>query len=412
MTLAAHSDDVLDTWRPRHVPGFVSREVRDDNVSRYVVKVANSSNYLQFDPREAWIVSVMQGRMTAREIIAYFKREASLEISDTAMRAFLERLADNGLIYRPGEASHESRRKRLHEKVFSRTSSLLFFNMHLFSPDWLLDRAEPFLGFMFRRTTVLLVAFAALIGLGYVLGNLSDMSRQFQAGFGWQTMLVVYAAAVLITAVHEIGHGLACKHFGGQVNSTGLLVIMLTFPCLYTDVSDSWLMRKRERMLITCSGIYFEAAVWVCFILVYALSEPGGPLNAVAIGVILSSLVSMMLSLNPFMKFDGYYLASDYFGVPNLRKKAISQVRGLVQRAAGFTGLRYRRDRIEFRPYLCLFGLATVAVLILFVASIVSTAFYMGTTYLGTVGILPASLASAAVIWQVGGALIGGRGEA
>ena len=48
---------------------------------------------------------------------------------------------------------------------------------------------------------------------------------------------------LLLGAIHEFGHGLTCKHFGGDVHQMGFLLIYLT-PAFYTDTTDILLVRS------------------------------------------------------------------------------------------------------------------------------------------------------------------------
>ena len=58
--------------------------------------------------------------------------------------------------------------------------------------------------------------------------------------------------------IHEFGHGLTAKHFGGEVHEMGMLFLVLT-PALYCDVTDSWLLpNKWQRIWISAAGIYVE----------------------------------------------------------------------------------------------------------------------------------------------------------
>ena len=58
--------------------------------------------------------------------------------------------------------------------------------------------------------------------------------------------------------MHEFGHGLSCKHFGGECHEMGIMVLVLT-PCLYCNVSDSWLLpNKWQRASIGAAGMYVE----------------------------------------------------------------------------------------------------------------------------------------------------------
>ena len=62
--------------------------------------------------------------------------------------------------------------------------------------------------------------------------------------------------------LHELGHALMCKHYGGRCHELGLMLLVFT-PCLYVNVSDAWMLpSKWQRMAVerrrhgrrTCAG--------------------------------------------------------------------------------------------------------------------------------------------------------------
>ena len=80
--------------------------------------------------------------------------------------------------------------------------------------------------------------------------------------------------------------------------------------------------------------MYFESIVGAVALFVWAFTGPS-TLNTVAYQVVLlSTLVTVAFNLNPLMKFDGYFVASDVSGVPNLRARAQGRVRAILKRVA------------------------------------------------------------------------------
>ena len=59
--------------------------------------------------------------------------------------------------------------------------------------------------------------------------------HQFFAAQNWIWLAVAMGVTKVI---HEFGHGLSCKHFGGECHEMGAMLLVFT-PCLYCNVSDS-----------------------------------------------------------------------------------------------------------------------------------------------------------------------------
>lgn len=115
---------------------------------------------------------------------------------------------------------------------------------------------------------------------------------------------------------HELGHASACKYFGLQHGGIGLGVY-LTFPVLYTDVTEAWRLNRKERCIVNIAGVYFQC-YWLNLLLVVFLLTGNDMLRY----LILIMNIGFLMTLNPFLKFDGYWIASDILGIPNLHARS------------------------------------------------------------------------------------------
>ena len=122
--------------------------------------------------------------------------------------------------------------------------------------------------------------------------------------------------------IHEFGHGLTAKHFGGEVHEMGMLFLVLT-PALYCDVTDSWLLpNKWKRIWISAAGIYVECFLASIATFVWWYSTPG-LLNSLAMATMfICSVNTIMFNANPLLRYDGYYVMADWLEIPNLRIKS------------------------------------------------------------------------------------------
>jgi putative peptide zinc metalloprotease protein len=121
---------------------------------------------------------------------------------------------------------------------------------------------------------------------------------------------------------HEFGHGLTCKHFGGECHEIGIMILVLT-PCLYCNVSDSWMLpNKWQRAMIGAAGIYVELVIASICTFLWWFSTPG-LLNALCLNAMfICSVSTVFFNANPLLRYDGYYVLSDLTEIPNLRQKA------------------------------------------------------------------------------------------
>ena len=159
--------------------------------------------------------------------------------------------------------------------------------------------------------------------------------------------------------LHEFGHGLSCKHFGGECHEMGVMMLVLT-PCLYCNVSDSWMLPNRwHRAAIGAAGMYVELVLASICTFIWWFTEPG-PLNYICLNVMfICSVSTVMFNANPLLRYDGYYILSDVLEIPNLRQKAST----ILNRKLGAWCLGLEEPEDPFLPkrHQWLFALFTVA---------------------------------------------------
>jgi putative peptide zinc metalloprotease protein len=159
--------------------------------------------------------------------------------------------------------------------------------------------------------------------------------------------------------LHEFGHGFSCKHFGGECHEMGFMLLVLT-PCLYCNVSDSWLLpNKWHRMVIGAAGIIVECLLASIATYIWWFSEPG-LLNYLALRVMfICSVSTVLFNGNPLLRYDGYYILSDLVEIPNLRQKSSSILNRLL--AKWCLGMELPEEPFLPERNRFFFGLYTVA---------------------------------------------------
>ena len=104
--------------------------------------------------------------------------------------------------------------------------------------------------------------------------------------FRWNTLLYVWISLGIVKVIHEFGHGLSCKAFGGECHEMGALFLCLS-PCLYCNVSDSWtLPNKWRRIIISFAGIYVELVIAESFIIERSTKPPRYKMTQVDLAVV------------------------------------------------------------------------------------------------------------------------------
>jgi putative peptide zinc metalloprotease protein len=131
---------------------------------------------------------------------------------------------------------------------------------------------------------------------------------------------------LLSSFVHELGHASACRYFGIRHGGVGF-GLYLTFPVFYTDVSETWKLKRKERLIVNMAGVYFQLILLIPFLFIYFITY-----NHIIKWFLVTVNIGLLVTLNPFFKFDGYWIISDLLGVSNLRKKSGELLRFFIKK--------------------------------------------------------------------------------
>jgi putative peptide zinc metalloprotease protein len=142
-------------------------------------------------------------------------------------------------------------------------------------------------------------------------------------------MFVFYPVVLGILLIHELGHAAAGYRFGIKPKEIGA-GLYLIFPVLYTDVTEVWRLGKLKRTIVNLGGIYFQLLINLILI-GYLVSHFGdfGQINTTRY-LIQLNVATIIINAIPFLKFDGYWIYSDLFSLPNLRRQSVLYVRNLA----------------------------------------------------------------------------------
>ncbi len=152
----------------------------------------------------------------------------------------------------------------------------------------------------------------------------------------WQS-LALYGVLFACLLFHECGHAAATHACGARPAEIGV-GLYLVFPVLYCNVTPSWRLSRWQRVTVNLGGVYFQLLATALLVPFQLASH--SELLALAIA---SNLLTMVMNMNPFFRFDGYWLFSDFFRLPNLH--ALSR-RWLCDRCSGLVlALARRRGR-------------------------------------------------------------------
>lgn len=354
----------------------------------YVLQDAASGRQHRLDARAHAFVAACDGQRTVAEVFEGVSQRLGDDAPDqSACIEVLGRLHAADLIQcdvTPDTRELFARfRERRSARRWQAFRSPFFVRLPLYDPERLLQRLAGVGRWVFNPWA--LVLWCALVLAGGAAALMHWPQLRADAGlnlFSPINLLTLWLIYPVVKALHELGHALAVKHWGGEVHDTGVMLLVFV-PVPYVDASAANAFEdKRARMAVAGAGIAVELALAALAAFVWLNVEPGlvrtVALNVMAIG----GISTLLFNGNPLLKFDGYYVLADLIEIPNLAGHANRYYGYLARRyLLGIDGAVSPARSAGERRWFAFYGVAAFAyrtfilfAILLFVAGISLTA--------------------------------------
>jgi putative peptide zinc metalloprotease protein len=307
--------------------------------SYWVVKDPVALRYYRFKEQERFLIDAMDGSNTLDEVQKeYEKRFRPERLTLEDLESFAHQLINAGLALnespRAGQQLYERRNKRIRSEWMQTLTNILYIKIPIFDPDRLLTHMLKYMWWIFTPWFLAVSVAVMLAAVALVATHFETFREKLPAYhefFSFKTAIYLWIALGVVKVIHEFGHGLSCKAFGGEVHEMGALFLCLS-PCLYCNVSDAWtLPSKWRRIIISGAGIYVELiiAAIATFIWWNSSSQPFVHNLSLSLMVV-CSVSTVVFNANPLMRYDGYFVVADWLEVPNLRDRSNRFLKNLM----------------------------------------------------------------------------------
>ena len=303
----------------------------------HVVHDPSSNQFYRLNPVANEFVGLLDGQRTVEEVWQLgLTRHADNALTQNEAINLLSQLFSSNLLTADIQPETEQMlrrgRERTTKKWKQQAIGLMYFKVRLFNPDAILTWLSPIVRPMLSVWGLLIWAVLVISAAATVLPDWERLRSGFDgavAPSNWPLMVCVFVALKLI---HESGHGLICKRFGGQVPEFGAMMLVLV-PAPYVDASAAWSFRdKWQRLLVGAGGMLFELFVAAICAFIWKRAPDGSLASQLSFNAMLTASVStVVFNANPLMRFDGYYMLSDLLEVPNLMQRSQAYLKYLCQ---------------------------------------------------------------------------------
>jgi putative peptide zinc metalloprotease protein len=352
----------------------------------YILHDESSGNFNRFNASAFKVIGRLNGDFSIQEILhlANTSQHQDQALKPEDIMQILAQL-HNAEVLRDG-LPHSAQEiiNRYTQTQHSRKKALsnpLSLRIPLFDPDRLLNHLAPLSRMVFSHAGLYvwtgIMLFASLLAIANFQLITTAIGAKSLSTAEVVSFWILFPA---IKILHELGHGMAVKAWGGEVHETGITLLVF-MPVPYVNASAASAFRdKKRRVMVGAAGIFVEMLLAAFGLFIWLLTEPGTIHDAALNIALIGSVSTLLFNGNPLLKFDGYYVLEDQIEIPNLASRSARFYLYLMQKH--ILGLSDTRSPVTADGEYAWFAFYGLASPLYRLTVLVSIALYLSTEFL------------------------------
>lgn len=297
-------------------------------------------------------------------IVSEINRDTTLYADDTDIEGLIRFLQHHDLLQANDQVAVGSLLQKAdrQKKNYSQwlLQHYLFFRIPLLRPQRWLKNTYPYIAGLYSKTAAVVILCLAFLGFYLISRQWDGFIATLKNQLGFESIFGFAIALVVAKSVHELAHAFTATRYGVRVAHMGVAMVVM-FPMLYTDTSESWKLSSwRQRMAIASAGIIAELGLAVIATVSWCLMPDGGFREAMFYLATTSWVLTLLINVSPFLRFDGYFILADILDMPNLHERAGATAKVWLKRLLlGFDDAWPATEEASSRKWLISFALIT-----------------------------------------------------
>ncbi len=276
-------------------------ELKPTDSEQYLASV--DGKYFYIGPLLYEIVIRAKSLCSPAEIVEGLKEDLSINLDIGQVQSALDSVKHQ---INP-EGTEEGRQTR-------NRSSYIHFQWKLMGGETLEKITQP-LASLFRPKVIATLGVLSLL----LTGSYYLFSTRPTISLSSQELAAAYLILFAVFFIHELGHAAATKYYGMKPHEISF-GFYLVFPVFFADVSEAWSLNKYKRIIINLGGVYFQLIINSIFVTLAFIY----PDSSILATLLYTNIFVVAYSLMPFLRYDGYWIYSDLFEIPNLMARSIT----------------------------------------------------------------------------------------
>lgn len=272
-------------------------------LKKFTIKVGQK--YYDISESMYQLLQLIDNKRTLNDLSILFSNKTGKTFSESDIKNIIDKnLINNNIVFYNATQNCEIKNE-----------SYLFIKLPFLNSKTI----EPVASFlkMFYKKQIMIFLLTGILFFHLYLYLFSDIMTSISiVTLKTTEIFFIYLILFITTLFHELGHSSACAYIGANLGSIGI-GLYLNMPVFYADVTDIWRFKRTKRILVDIGGVYFQLLLIPIIFLIYLNTS-----NNIFLFTIFLLDFSIVSSLNPILRFDGYWIATDISGIPNLRERS------------------------------------------------------------------------------------------
>lgn len=296
-----------------------------------------SENYFLV-PWEEWqVIQNIKPHINYKQLKESIEKNSTINITIDELIQFLEEAANQNLL------QHQVTSEQLLHKVKQEKKSLfstilnryLFFDLPLFKTDTFFTYTLKYVKFLASAPAFVIYAALSLWGFTKIAIHWNEYINTFAELINFKGALALVASITFVKILHEFGHAYTAKYFGLPVRRFGLAFVAF-WPGVYCDVSHMWKLHDRsKRLKILSAGILVESIIAGLSAFAWSITGQGTWHTIFFVLSSLSVISTFIVNFNVLMRFDGYYMLSEWLAMDDLQERSFDVLYSIMSKSLG-----------------------------------------------------------------------------
>lgn len=287
------------------------------------------AKYFKLNWAEFMVLEKLKPGMTLDQLYTTIKEETTLGVTKEEIKYFFVDAFRQDLlaVMKPSEYFDKVAQHKSINPFIWLIFNYLYLRVPLLNPDPFLTKTIKYVRPLGSTIAFIIYGIISFIGIILLMTRFTEFISTFTYFFNVEGILVYAIAISCVKIVHEFSHAFTAKNFGLYIPTMGVALIVL-WPVLYTDVTEGWKLKKRShRILISSAGVMAELIIAGLSTIGWYFSSPGLMQSVFFVISSITWVSTLVINLNPAIRFDGYYILSDLWGIDNLQFRCFNVAR-------------------------------------------------------------------------------------